>query len=50
MVNTLTEKQTQKKKHPFEIEDNLFGGVSPFSDEELEEVKRKLFPIDKIVK
>jgi len=35
----------RKKIHPLEIEDNLFEGVSPFTDEELEEVKRALFPI-----
>jgi len=35
----------RKKIHPLEIEDNLFEGVSPFTDEELEEVKRSLFPI-----
>ena len=37
----------RKKIHPFEIEDNLFEGVSPFTDEELEEAKRSLFPIRK---
>ena len=36
----------RKKMHPLEIEDNLFDGVSPFSDEELDEVKRTLFPIE----
>jgi AbrB family looped-hinge helix DNA binding protein len=35
----------RKKIHPLEIEDNLFEGVSPFTDEELEEVKSSLFPI-----
>jgi len=35
----------RKKIHPLEIEDNLFEGVSPFTDEELKEVKRSLFPI-----
>jgi AbrB family looped-hinge helix DNA binding protein len=35
----------RKKVHPLEIEDNLFEGVSPFTDEELEEAKRSLFPI-----
>jgi AbrB family looped-hinge helix DNA binding protein len=34
----------RKKIHPLEIEDNLFEGVSPFTDEELEEAKRSLFP------
>ncbi|MBA7569983.1 hypothetical protein ES708_11728 [subsurface metagenome] len=35
----------RKKIHPLEIEDNLFEGVSPFTDEELKEAKRSLFPI-----
>ena len=34
----------KKKIHPLEIEDNLFEGVSPFTDEELEEAKKSLFP------
>ena len=37
----------RKKIHPLEIEDNLFEGVSPFTEEELEEAKRSLFPIRK---
>ncbi|MHA1489258.1 MAG: AbrB/MazE/SpoVT family DNA-binding domain-containing protein [Promethearchaeota archaeon] len=37
----------RRKIHPFEIEDNLFGGVSPFTDEELKEAKSSLFPKDK---
>jgi len=37
----------RKKIHPLEIEDNLFEGVTPFTDEELEEAKRSLFPINK---
>jgi len=37
----------RKKIHPLEIEDNLFEGMSPFTDEELEEAKRSLFPIRK---
>ena len=36
----------RKKIHPLEIEDNLFEGVSPFTDEELEEAERSLFPIN----
>ena len=36
----------KKKIHPLEIEDNLFEGVSPFTEEELEEVKKSLFPIE----
>jgi len=36
----------KKKIHPFEIEDNLFEGVTPFTEEELEEVKKSLFPIE----
>jgi AbrB family looped-hinge helix DNA binding protein len=34
----------RKKIHPLEIEDNLFEGVSPFTEEDLEEAKRSLFP------
>lgn len=34
----------RKKIHPLEIEDNLFEGVSPFTDKELEGAKRSLFP------
>ena len=36
----------KKKIHPLEIEDNLFEGVSPFTEEELEEVKKSLFLIE----
>ena len=34
----------KKKIHPLEMEDNLFEGVSPFSEEELDEAKKSLFP------
>jgi len=34
----------KKKTHPLEIEDNLFEGVAPFTEEELDEAKRSLFP------
>ncbi len=34
----------KKKTHPFEIEDNLFEGVTPFTEEEIEEAKKSLFP------
>ncbi len=34
----------RKKIHPLEIEDNLFEGVSPFTDKEMEEAKKSLFP------
>ncbi len=34
----------KKKTHPLEIEDNLFEGVSPFTEEELNEAKKSLFP------
>jgi len=34
----------KKKIHPLEIEDNLFEGVNPFTEEELEEAKKSLFP------
>ena len=33
-----------KKTHPLEIEDDLFDGADPFTDEELAEAKRSLFP------
>jgi AbrB family looped-hinge helix DNA binding protein len=34
----------KKKIHPLEINDNLFEGVSPFSEDELKEAKKSLFP------
>ena len=34
----------KKKIHPLEMEDNLFEGVPPFSEEELDEAKKSLFP------
>jgi len=34
----------KKKIHPLEINDNLFEGVSPFTEDELKEVKKSLFP------
>ncbi|MFX1260357.1 MAG: AbrB/MazE/SpoVT family DNA-binding domain-containing protein [Promethearchaeota archaeon] len=34
----------KKKIHPLEIEDNLFDGVSPFTEEELDKAKKSLFP------
>lgn len=37
----------RRKIHPLEIEDNLFNGVSPFTEEELEEAKRSVFPTSK---
>ena len=33
-----------KKIHPLEMEDDLFEGVNPFTDKEIEEVKKSLFP------
>ncbi|MHA1274900.1 MAG: AbrB/MazE/SpoVT family DNA-binding domain-containing protein [Promethearchaeota archaeon] len=33
----------RKKIHPLEIEDNLFKGVAPFTEEELENAKKSLF-------
>ncbi|KKM76842.1 hypothetical protein LCGC14_1376040 [marine sediment metagenome] len=36
----------KKKTHPLEIEDNLFEGVSPFTEEELDEAKKSLFPTE----
>lgn len=37
----------KKKTHPLEIEDNLFKGVIPFTEEELNEAKKSLFPNEK---
>jgi AbrB family looped-hinge helix DNA binding protein len=37
----------KKKIHPLEIEDNLFGEVSPFTEKELKEAKKSLFPHNK---
>jgi len=37
----------KKKIHPLEIEDNLFKGVTPFTEEELDEAKKSLFPSEK---
>ncbi|TFG01551.1 MAG: AbrB/MazE/SpoVT family DNA-binding domain-containing protein [Promethearchaeota archaeon] len=34
----------KKKIHPLEIEDNLFEGASPFTEEELDKAKKSLFP------
>ena len=34
----------KKKIHPLEIEDNLFEDVPPFTEEELEQAKKSLFP------
>ena len=34
----------KKKIHPLEIEDNLFEDVAPFSEAELEEAKKSIFP------
>lgn len=34
----------KKKTHPLEIEDNLFEGVTPFTEEELDQAKKSLFP------
>ncbi|MHA1107029.1 MAG: AbrB/MazE/SpoVT family DNA-binding domain-containing protein [Promethearchaeota archaeon] len=34
----------KKKNHPLEIEDDLFEGVSPFTEEELKKAKKSLFP------
>ena len=33
----------KKKEHPLEIEDNLFEGIPPFSEEELDKAKKTLF-------
>ncbi len=37
----------KKKKHPLEIKDVLFEDATPFTDEELEEAKKALFPNNK---
>ncbi|MGQ4874179.1 MAG: AbrB/MazE/SpoVT family DNA-binding domain-containing protein [Promethearchaeia archaeon] len=39
----------RKKLHPLEIEDNLFEGIPPFTEEELEEAKKSLFPNEKSI-
>jgi AbrB family looped-hinge helix DNA binding protein len=36
----------KKKTHPLEIEDDLFKGVSPFTEEELDDAKKSLFQIE----
>ncbi|KKN53005.1 hypothetical protein LCGC14_0606680 [marine sediment metagenome] len=33
----------KKKIHPLEIEDNLFEGVTPFTEDELDQAKKSLF-------
>ncbi|MCJ7649294.1 MAG: AbrB/MazE/SpoVT family DNA-binding domain-containing protein, partial [Candidatus Lokiarchaeota archaeon] len=37
----------KKKIHPLDIEDNLFKGITPFTEEELDEAKKSLFPSEK---
>ncbi len=34
----------KKKIHPLEIEDNLFEDITPFTQEELDQAKKSLFP------
>lgn len=34
----------KKKTHPLEIDDELFAGVDPFTDEEMSAAKMSLFP------
>ena len=34
----------KKKIHPLEIDDKLFDGIEPFTEEELKEAKQSLFP------
>lgn len=34
----------KKKTHPLEIEDELFAGIEPFTDEEMKAAKKTLFP------
>ncbi|WP_371806722.1 AbrB/MazE/SpoVT family DNA-binding domain-containing protein [Candidatus Lokiarchaeum ossiferum] len=33
-----------KKTHPLEIEDSLFEGVDPFTEEEFKDAKHSIFP------
>ncbi|TFG18623.1 MAG: AbrB/MazE/SpoVT family DNA-binding domain-containing protein [Promethearchaeota archaeon] len=33
----------KKVRHPLEIEDNLFGDMEPFTEEELRDAKKSLF-------
>ena len=37
----------KKKTHPLELEDNLFKGVTPFTEKELDEAKKSLFSTEK---
>jgi AbrB family looped-hinge helix DNA binding protein len=37
----------KKKEHPLEIEDDLFGGIEPFTEAELMEAKRSILPVDR---
>jgi len=34
----------KKKVHPLEIQDDLFTDVEPFTEEELKEAKKSIFP------
>jgi len=34
----------KKRIHPLEIEDELFAGVDPFTEEEMQVAKKSLFP------
>jgi AbrB family looped-hinge helix DNA binding protein len=34
----------KKKEHPLEIEDDLFGDIEPFTEEELSKAKESIFP------
>ena len=40
-------KKQFNKIHPLEIEDDLFAGINPFDEEDLEEAKRSIFPKSK---
>jgi hypothetical protein len=37
----------KKKEHPLEIEDDLFGGIEPFTETESMEAKRSVLPVDR---
>ena len=37
----------KRKTHPLEIDDTLFDGIPPFTEEELEEAKQSIFPAKK---
>ena len=34
----------KKKIHPLGIEDNLFGDIEPFTEEEIKKIRKSIFP------